>query len=158
MERDVTAAYLQRGARSEDLVAGWLTPSHYNYLNRVVRGRQIGDVIFFQGGTAYNDAVAAAFSRILGKEIIVPPHNGVMGAIGMALLARAVGAAHRRADDLPRLRPRRRSTTRRRLRLQGLLQRVRHQGVHHRGQKTYWGDKCSDRYRKPARSAPSRNG
>ncbi len=45
-------------------------------------------MIFFQGGTAYNDAVAAAFSQVLGKRIIVPPHNGVIGAIGMALIAR----------------------------------------------------------------------
>ena len=52
------------------------------------RGRKIGDCVFFQGGTAYNDAVAAAFSAVTGKEIVVPPFNGVMGAIGAALLAR----------------------------------------------------------------------
>ena len=46
------------------------------------------NVGLIQGGTAYNDAVAAAFSAILDKEIIVPPHNGVIGALGMALLAR----------------------------------------------------------------------
>ena len=56
----------------------------------VVRGRKIGKVIFFQGGTAYNDAVAAAFSSILGQQIIVPPFNGVMGALGVALLAREI--------------------------------------------------------------------
>ena len=59
-----------------------------NYLNRVVRGRKIGNVIYFQGGTAYNDAVTAAFASLLGKKITVPPYNGVMGAIGMALIAR----------------------------------------------------------------------
>ena len=87
MERDVNA-YLQRGAAAEDLVAGLAYSIATNYLNRVVRGRKIGDTIFFQGGTAYNDAVAAAFSAILGKQIIVPPYNGVMGALGVALLAR----------------------------------------------------------------------
>ena len=60
----------------------------YNYLNRVVGRRKIGDVIFFQGGTAYNDAIASAFSMVLDKEIIVPPYNGVVGAVGAALLAR----------------------------------------------------------------------
>src|SRR5665811_2238759 len=60
----------------------------YNYLNRLVGTRHIGDTIYFQGGTAYNDAVAAAFSQILERDIIVPPYNGVVGAIGMALLAR----------------------------------------------------------------------
>jgi activator of 2-hydroxyglutaryl-CoA dehydratase len=44
-----------------------------NYLNRVVRGRKIGNVIYFQGGTAYNDAVTAAFASLLGKKITVPP-------------------------------------------------------------------------------------
>ena len=43
-------------------MAGLIYSVVLNYLNRVVRGRRIGDVIFFQGGTAYNDAVAAAFS------------------------------------------------------------------------------------------------
>jgi len=92
MERDVNS-YLQRGADKPDLVAGLAYSVVYNYINRVVRGRRIGECIFFQGGTAYNDAVAAAFAGVLGKEIIVPPHNGVIGAIGAALLARDKMAA-----------------------------------------------------------------
>ncbi len=87
MERDVNS-YLQRGASKADLVAGLAFSVVYNYINRVVRGRKIGDCVFFQGGTAYNDAVAAAFSAVTGKQIIVPPFNGVIGAIGAALLAR----------------------------------------------------------------------
>jgi predicted CoA-substrate-specific enzyme activase len=87
MEQDLNN-YLYRGARKEDLVAGLAYSVVMNYLNRVVRGRKIGETIYFQGGTAYNDAVAAAFSQVLGRKIIVPPHNGVIGAIGMALLAR----------------------------------------------------------------------
>ena len=86
MERDVNS-YLQRGAEKRDLVAGLAYSVVYNYINRVVRGRKIGDSIFFQGGTAYNDAVAAAFASVCGKQIIIPPHNGVIGAIGSALLA-----------------------------------------------------------------------
>ena len=59
MERDVNS-YLQRGAKKEDVVAGLAYSIVHNYINRVVRGRRIGECIFFQGGTAYNDAVAAA--------------------------------------------------------------------------------------------------
>ena len=81
-----------QGRGSGDLSAGLAYSVALNYLNRVVRGRKIGNVIFFQGGTAYNDAVAAAFSQILGKTIIVPPHNGVIGAIGMALIAQGAHA------------------------------------------------------------------
>ena len=69
----------------------------------MVRGRKIGNVIFFQGGTAYNDAVAAAFSHVLQKRIIVPPHNGVIGAIGMALIARERMTRRFRALEVPRL-------------------------------------------------------
>ena len=89
MERDVTA-WLQRGTVVGDLAAGLAYSVAINYLNRVVRGRKIGNVIYFQGGTAYNDSVAAAFSQILGKRIIVPPHNGIIGAIGMGLIAQQV--------------------------------------------------------------------
>jgi predicted CoA-substrate-specific enzyme activase len=89
MERDVTA-WMQRGTNVSDLAAGLAYSVSVNYLNRVVRGRKIGKVIYFQGGTAYNDAVAAAFSQLLGKRIIVPPHNGIIGAIGMALIAQEV--------------------------------------------------------------------
>ena len=95
MERDVNDC-LRRGAALEDIVAGLAYSVATNYINRVVRGRRIGETIFLQGGTAYNDAVAAALSAIVGKRIIVPPFNGVMGALGVALLAarRCSGAAH----------------------------------------------------------------
>ena len=71
MERDVTAC-CSRARRCGDLVAGLAYSVALNYLNRVVRGRKIGNVIYFQGGTAYNDAVAAAFSQILGRASLCP--------------------------------------------------------------------------------------
>ena len=104
MERDVTG-WLHKGETVPNLVAGLAFSIALNYLNRVVRGRHIGNVIYFQGGTAYNDAVAAAFASVLGKKITVPPYNGVMGAIGMALIARQWHAGHRRPVALPRLEP-----------------------------------------------------
>ncbi|HOF17911.1 MAG TPA: acyl-CoA dehydratase activase, partial [Phycisphaerae bacterium] len=74
MERDVNS-YLQRGAEKADLVAGLAYSVVYNYINRVVRGRPIGRTVFFQGGTAYNDAVAAAFAAVTGQAARrdVPP-------------------------------------------------------------------------------------
>jgi predicted CoA-substrate-specific enzyme activase len=147
MERDVMS-YKMRGARREDLVAGLAYSISYNYLNRLVRERKIGDCIFFQGGTAYNDSVAAAFSMILGKEIIVPPHNGVMGAIGMALLARE---RMQRTHEVTKFRG---------WDLEAVDYTVKDFVCKHctnecdirqftiEGEKTYWGDKCSDRYRK----------
>ncbi len=78
----------QRGADTDDLVAGLCYSIVQNYLNRVVGDRRIGNKIFFQGGTAFNKGVVAAFEKILGKEITVPENHDVTGAIGVALLAK----------------------------------------------------------------------
>ena len=156
MEKDLNP-YLQRGAQVEDLVAGLAYSIATNYLNRVVRGRYIGNSIFFQGGTAYNDSVAAAFATILNKKIIVPPHNGVIGAIGVALLAKEkfeAGMADEREFD----------TTFRGYDLTKVDYKIRSfvcpgcsnhcdiQEVRIDDERTYWGDKCSDRYRKQSKS------
>ena len=77
----------QRGAGVDDLVAGLAYSIVLNYLNRVVGDRRIGERIFFQGGTAFNKAVVAAFEKVLGKKITVPENHDVTGAIGVALLA-----------------------------------------------------------------------
>jgi predicted CoA-substrate-specific enzyme activase len=170
MERDVTAS-MQRGASVEDLAAGLAYSVALNYLNRVVRGRKIGNVIYFQGGTAYNDAVAAAFSQILGKRIIVPPHNGVIGAIGMALIAQEVAhakarvrkKAHSNGDSDPRLvcpfvsafRGFDLNQTRfetREFVCKACSNYCEMKEITVEGRKTYWGDKCSDKFRKRART------
>jgi predicted CoA-substrate-specific enzyme activase len=151
MERDVTGL-MHKGAEVGDLAAGLAYSVALNYLNRVVRGRKIGMVIFFQGGTAYNDAVAAAFSEILGKQIIVPPHNGVIGAIGMALISRDrmkdSGQASRfRGYDLGRV-----NFTTREFVCQACSNLCDMKEFNIEGQRTYWGDKCSDKFRKRART------
>jgi predicted CoA-substrate-specific enzyme activase len=78
----------QKGACTDDLVGGLCYSIAYNYLNKVVGDRRIGSHIFFQGGTAYNDGVVAAFEAILGKKITVPDHHEVTGAVGCAHIAR----------------------------------------------------------------------
>jgi predicted CoA-substrate-specific enzyme activase len=77
----------QRGAKREDLAAGLAYSIVYNYLNRVVSSKRIGENIFFQGAVAHNKGVVSAFEKVLGKNITVPPHNDVTGAIGVALIA-----------------------------------------------------------------------
>lgn len=149
--RDVSSLLL-KGATVPDLCAGLAYSVALNYLNRVVRGRKIGDVIYFQGGTAYNDAVAAAFAAILKKQIIVPPFNGVIGAIGAALLARdRMQSKH--------------TTTRFRGFDTSQVKFASRDFVCHAcsndcemkefvidGEKTYWGDQCSEKFRKRART------
>lgn len=87
MESDLNA-HQQRGESTENLVGGLAYSIVHNYINRVVGDRQIGNKIFFQGGVTNNKAVVAAFEKVTGKSIIVPPHYDVTGAIGAAMLAR----------------------------------------------------------------------
>ncbi len=75
------------GAAVEDLVAGLCYSVVRNYLNKVVGTKKIGKKIFFQGGTAFNHGVVAAFEKVTGRPITVPKHHEVTGAIGCALLA-----------------------------------------------------------------------
>jgi len=72
----------------ENLLAGLGYSIVFNYLNRVVNGKHIGDKIFFQGGVAANKAVVSAFERVLKKKINVPTNYDITGAIGIALLVR----------------------------------------------------------------------
>ncbi|MBI5242846.1 MAG: CoA activase [Elusimicrobia bacterium] len=78
----------QKGVPKPDLLAGLSYSIVTNYLNRVVENRPVGRRIFFQGGTAANRAVKAAFEAVIGKPVTVPPHHDVLGAVGCALLAR----------------------------------------------------------------------
>jgi len=86
MESDLVA-HQQSGMAKDDLIAGLAYSIVYNYLNKVVGDRRVGDHIFFQGGVASNDSVVAAFEKVVGKRITVPPHHDVTGAIGVAILA-----------------------------------------------------------------------
>ncbi|MFH1941262.1 MAG: acyl-CoA dehydratase activase [bacterium] len=146
MEKELVP-YLQQGVPKEDIVAGLALSVVQNYLNRVVKKRRIGEVVFFQGGTAYNDSVAAAFATVLDREIVVPPHNGILGAVGAALLARSAGkngcVSAFRGWDLDRVSWKQREFT-----CKGCSNACAIQEFEVEGEKSYWGDKCSDRYRK----------
>ncbi len=78
----------QKGMSKEDLAAGLSYSIVSNYINRVVGDRKIGKKILFQGGVAWNKAVVAAFEKVTGKEVTVPPHHDVTGAIGAAMIVR----------------------------------------------------------------------
>ena len=76
----------QKGSPATDLAAGLAYSIVKNYL-QVVGDRKIGDKVLFQGGVAWNKAVVAAFSKVTGKTIHIPPHHDVTGAIGCAIIA-----------------------------------------------------------------------
>ena len=87
MESDLNA-HQQKGVKKENLISGLAYSIVYNYIQKVVGNKRIGTRIFFQGGVTNNKSVVAAFEKVTGKSIIVPPHFDVTGAIGAAILAR----------------------------------------------------------------------
>jgi predicted CoA-substrate-specific enzyme activase len=69
------------------IAAGLYDSIVQNYLNRVKGNRTVGDVIFCQGMPFSSAALAAAVARQTGSRVIVPPGPGMVGALGIALLA-----------------------------------------------------------------------
>jgi predicted CoA-substrate-specific enzyme activase len=88
MEQDV-AKLLQAGATPQETFAAVMVSVVKNYLNKVVGNRYRSRTrILFQGATARNQALVAAFERLLDAEIVVSPYCHVIGAHGVALLTR----------------------------------------------------------------------
>ncbi|WP_027183759.1 acyl-CoA dehydratase activase [Desulfovibrio inopinatus] len=75
----------QEGMVLDDIMAGLVYSVAMNYTNRVKGNRPVGKKIFMQGGVCYNRAVPAAMAALIGKDIVVPPDPGLMGAFGVAL-------------------------------------------------------------------------
>ncbi len=78
----------QAGCSLEDLAAGLCRAMARNYHNNVVRRNRLKEPAMFQGGVAANPGMKNALEEELGLDLIVPKHHEVMGALGVALLAR----------------------------------------------------------------------
>ena len=74
-----------------DISAGLSYSVIKNAIQKVMKIRDIdelGENIIVQGGTFYNDAVLRAFEKITGKNIVRPDIAGLMGAYGVAHIAK----------------------------------------------------------------------
>jgi len=87
MERDINQL-LSRGYKVEEVLTTVIHSVRENYLKKVASEAHIGDFICFQGATAKNRALAAAFEQRLGKKIFISPLCHLTGALGTALLLR----------------------------------------------------------------------
>lgn len=76
---------IQSGISKANIAAGLVYSICMNYLNRVKGNRPVGAKVFMQGGVCYNKAVPVAMASLTGREIVVPPEPGLMGAYGVAL-------------------------------------------------------------------------
>ncbi|MCP4131598.1 MAG: CoA activase [bacterium] len=84
MERDLNY-YMSEDYHVREVLASVLHSVRENYLTKVAIEKNIGDKIFFQGATAKNKALVAAFEQRLGKPIIVSKYCHLTGALGVAL-------------------------------------------------------------------------
>lgn len=78
----------QMGYKKEDIIAGLCKSVAVNYLNNVGKGKNIKPPIIFQGGVSKNVGVKKAFEELLGYEVIAPENGHLMGALGVAILAK----------------------------------------------------------------------
>ncbi len=78
----------QIGHKKEDIIAGLCKAVVTNYLNNVGKGKRIESPIVFQGGVSKNVGVIKAFEDATGCDVIVDPNSHLMGALGVAILAR----------------------------------------------------------------------
>lgn len=78
----------QIGHKQEDIIAGLCYAVVNNYLNNVGKGKKIKSPIVFQGGVSKNKGVVKAFEDVTGEKIIVNENGHLMGAIGVAIIAR----------------------------------------------------------------------
>ncbi|MBD3255404.1 MAG: 2-hydroxyglutaryl-CoA dehydratase [Candidatus Lokiarchaeota archaeon] len=76
------------GYSREDIIAGLCDSLVRNYLNNLAKGKDLAEPVVFQGGVSFNKGIVQAFERHLGCEVVVPKHNVLMGALGMAILVK----------------------------------------------------------------------
>lgn len=78
----------QVGYLKEDIIAGLCKAVVTNYLSNVGKGKKIIEPIVFQGGVSKNIGVVSSFEKELNKKVIVDENSHLMGALGIAILAK----------------------------------------------------------------------
>ncbi|HJX72506.1 MAG TPA: acyl-CoA dehydratase activase, partial [Bacteroidales bacterium] len=101
MERDLNH-YLMAGYSTDEILAAVLHSTRENYLTKVAVKGYIGKKISFQGATAKNKALVAAFEQKLKKPIMVSRYCHLTGALGVALVLfdKKINSTHFRGLDL----------------------------------------------------------
>ncbi len=79
----------QYGYSKAEIIKGLCDALVRNYLNNLGRGKTLKPPFVFQGGVAANKGIVRAFEEQVGEKIIIPKYFNVMGAIGVAIMARS---------------------------------------------------------------------
>ena len=84
MERDINH-YLNKNYTISEILATVLFSVRENYLQKVASGGSIGKRVCFQGATAKNKALVAAFEQKLKQPVFVSRYCHLTGALGAAI-------------------------------------------------------------------------
>ena len=98
---EAAAEAAHHGYRVQDLFAGFQYSVVHNYIHRVMGQRTFADRIFFQGKPATGPSLAWTLAAVTGREVMVPPDPGAMGAWGIGLCAREALGAEALLDAAP---------------------------------------------------------
>lgn len=81
----------KEGSNPEDIAAGLAYSVIKNAIQKVIKIRdpkELGEHIVVQGGTFLSDAVLRSFEILTGRNVTRPKISGLMGAFGVALIAK----------------------------------------------------------------------
>ncbi len=78
----------QSGHKQADILMGLCRAMVRNFLSNVCTGKEIKEPVVLQGGISANQGIRRAFEETLGCRLLIPRHNLVMGAYGVALIGR----------------------------------------------------------------------
>lgn len=82
---------IQDGYKKEDILAGVCHMVASSFINNVTKGKKIITPIVFNGGVSKNIMVVHELEEIMGEKIIVNKNSHLMGALGIAIMARDSG-------------------------------------------------------------------
>ena len=84
---DAAQEALTEGFEVPDVFAGFQYSVIHNYLHRVMGQRALARTVFLQGKPATNPSLAWTLAGVAGRDVVVPPNPGAMGAWGIGLCA-----------------------------------------------------------------------
>ena len=79
---------IQLGYKKEDILLGACQMVATNYINNLTKGKKIQVPIVFNGGVSKNMAIVKKMEKLIGENIIVNRNAHLMGAFGIAIMAR----------------------------------------------------------------------
>jgi len=79
---------LNKGISKEDILMGVCRGLVGNYFSMLAKGLRLRSPYVFQGATAKNRALVKCFEEEMKEAVVVPKQPDLMGAIGIALLAK----------------------------------------------------------------------